>query len=537
MGIKSFFKWFQNNYGDHIKQFNKKNTHDEHCLRGNNLFVDMNGLIHTSVSKSRHKTDEDIYKQLCYILSNIVSNLKPIKMYLCIDGIAPMGKQMQQRQRRFRTSINNDDVFNFEDTNNSYAQFDTNSISPGTNFMDLLCKKLSSYIKFKQSNDWSNIEVILSNDKVPGEGEHKIIQFIKESKITDKKFIIYGSDADLLMLSLLCHEQNPLKKIFVLRDKWVPNGISQNYLIIDIGRCAIDLKKKLSWDETEQHSELIIYDFIIMCFFIGNDFLPQIPTCELSYNILDYIIQIYKHTQKHLTDGILLIPNTLKIFIQALYDTEYNRLNLQLNDKNRFKDNILNSSIINNNIDKDKYNDIYILRHFKNDDPSLMYLQMLQWVFSYYMNSGKDINTFLYYPYYYAPTLKQLLVQIDSFHPIFPKSQQDHRDIFQQLLYILPVTSSSLLPIPLDNLLSIINNDDEITIDYSGKHQLWEGILIPPKLNLELLAIKYQEYKSKISSSDMIRNKTGFIFRYCNSKEYIIKFSLFEEKINALDTF
>jgi len=533
MGIKSFFKWFQSQFNENIIQMPKNQINSD--LYNNILLIDMNGLIHNSVAKSKLKTDNDILKELCNILSGLIFNIKPIKVYLCIDGIAPLGKQMQQRQRRFGTTVKkkHGDLFDFDNFESfDTIKFDTNSISPGTEFMHNLGKKIAIVIKQKQSCDWKNIEIIFSNDKVPGEGEHKIIKAIKKETIKNVKFIIYGSDADLIMLSLICREQNPSKSIFILRDKWVPFGmISYNYLLIDIGSCAATIKQKLSWNDKSQHNELIIYDFVILCFLIGNDFVPQIPTCEMQFSILDFLIEKYKQCKRHLNDGKLIIPDALKNILIFLYITEESRLNSQLNDKNRFQDIILEKSLKNGSVNRDLYDLNYTTCHFRNIDAAPIFLQTFQWVFSYYTNETVDFNW--YYPYYYAPTLKQLINAFDDFNPEIPLFDTIYHDMFEQLLSILPSESSSLLPEPLDKLLheldatrSVAGDHSSKTshtyIDYSGKHYDWEGIVIPPNIDKKELKKQYDIYKTKLSKDDLVRNKKGFVFRYINGIEYII---------------
>ena len=59
-------------------------------------------------------------------------------------------------------------------------KIDKNSISPGTEFMHYLSTQIDLYIKFKVHSDpsFQKIEVIFSNPYCPGEGEHKIIDYI-----------------------------------------------------------------------------------------------------------------------------------------------------------------------------------------------------------------------------------------------------------------------------------------------------------------------------------------------------------------------
>ena len=93
--------------------------------------------------------------------------------------------------------------------------FENNSISPGTDFMYNLNKQLQFFIKAKIAEDahWQNLEIILSGSDVPGEGEHKILQYIRDWQNKpdfdpEMSHCIYGGDADLIMLGLSTHIRN-----------------------------------------------------------------------------------------------------------------------------------------------------------------------------------------------------------------------------------------------------------------------------------------------------------------------------------------
>jgi len=103
-------------------------------------------------------------------------------------------------------------------------------ITPGTTFLCSVADRIRDYIKRKMATDplWKNIAVVFSDASCPGEGEHKIMEFIRQQRASEtydpnQIHCIYGADADLIMLGLATHEP----RFYIIRevvvtanDKW-----------------------------------------------------------------------------------------------------------------------------------------------------------------------------------------------------------------------------------------------------------------------------------------------------------------------------
>lgn len=283
----------------------------------------------------------------------VVNMIRPRKvLMMAIDGVAPRAKMNQQRSRRFRSSqdakIKEEErlaaIEEWEARGRPVSEeykhqgekaWDSNAITPGTPFMDLLARSLRYWVAKKLNEDpmWAGLEVIISDASVPGEGEHKIMDWIRRQRSQpahdpNTSHVIYGLDADLIMLSLATHEPHfkVLREDVFAQDNKRKRGCHRcgepghhsskctgPIKPPEQGKAPSDLKPFIFLDvevlreylaielSTPQHGfafdlERAIDDWVFMCFFVGNDFLPHLPSLDIREGAIDVLITIWKQS-------------------------------------------------------------------------------------------------------------------------------------------------------------------------------------------------------------------------------------------------
>lgn len=282
----------------------------------------MNGIIHNCTHKDSDSptfrmTEDAMFIAIFNYIEHLFGKIKPQKLFfMAIDGVAPRAKMNQQRARRFRTALDAE-VAREKALKEGLelpkeSPFDSNCITPGTEFMAKLTRQLKYFIskKITEDADWQNVEVVLSGHEVPGEGEHKIMEYIRQAKSqpgydANVRHCLYGLDADLIMLGLLSHDPH-----FCLLREEVTFGRQnqkksrelehQNFYLMHL--CIVREYLELEFQQLKEPDTLsfpfdmerVIDDFILMAFFVGNDFLPNLPHLHINEGALSLMFDTYK---------------------------------------------------------------------------------------------------------------------------------------------------------------------------------------------------------------------------------------------------
>ncbi|XP_053203479.1 5'-3' exoribonuclease 2 homolog [Panonychus citri] len=357
MGVPAFFRWLSKKYPAICVDVDPS-VPVEYDF--DNLYLDMNGIIHPCTHpeyKQAPETEEEMFEAIFEYIDKLMKILKPRKMlYMAVDGVAPRAKMNQQRSRRFRASkestmkkIEIDRIREelkgrgviFDEGETKKAHFDSNVITPGTQFMINLSIALQSWINKKLDHSCNDEEsnslwhkdllVILSDASAPGEGEHKIMEYIrrqrsKESYDANLSHCLCGADADLIMLGLATHELN----FTIIREEFVPNqprpcDICGQYghemkecegkphdPTEEVPACPSEpgfifirlnvLREYLAQECGKLDLERFIDDFVFLCFFVGNDFLPHLPSLEIREGAIDRLVRIYHDINEKFSD-------------------------------------------------------------------------------------------------------------------------------------------------------------------------------------------------------------------------------------------
>jgi len=363
MGVPGFVAWLRSYFKDKMI-LTKVLCNNENNGQIEILYIDGNCLLHPKcfevIAGCKTQMDEEklekiMFQRICKYISYLVGYVQPKICYFAVDGVAPAAKINQQRYRRWKAINDNEIRQKIKDKHkiNTINDWNNTVITPGTKFMERLHNHLMNYFSqlVNQSNK-NKIQYIYSSYLTPGEGEHKILAHLRNlPNNNNNNYVIYGLDADLFFLSLSCDKNN----IYLLREEQhFTNGKVEKtelydliddvgedlrYVSINIVKECYDIRMKeivrmrienmdINYSNNANINKILsrtnyYRDFVFICYLLGNDFLPHLPTIDIKKSGLDIIIDSYVDTYINLN----LNTNTLQQ-IELINDND----NLQINN-------------------------------------------------------------------------------------------------------------------------------------------------------------------------------------------------------------
>jgi 5'-3' exonuclease len=531
MGIPSYFSWL-------VRHFEKRIICGQNpYARVDQLYLDFNCAIHPVARSHPEYTIEQMCKQIVIYLRYLIESVKPTEMvYIAIDGVAPVAKMKQQRLRRYKS------VRETKDSNRLKQRYgkpildngpDYNMISPATEFMRILTQEINLFlVQYKETVP--KIQMIFSDANCPAEGEHKIMHMIRQ-QTADKMCVIYGLDSDLIMLSMCAKHDRLLlvREDVLLKDNKVDISLDRfpvlNYLVIDELKEIlfnlltspnrlnfsqpelVDLMNAMTYDK-----DRVIVDYIVMSFFLGNDFVPSFQTLKIRNKGIEKIVTVYrdllhKHQgklylcQSDMSLNLEFLCRMIEVlsrneesdfrFIKQMHDR---RLKLPRITPTNYEEAVEESQNVES-LYRDEINAFapsWERRYYKHffdlktnhqtlfrsqiDDISRQYVRALQWIAQYY--AGHCPDWLWYYPYDATPLLTDLLKHLrqqTDIQQVYEETKPLHP--YHQLMMILPPQSAHLLPLKyrqymLSSSSPLIHYYPvDFEFDYYGKRYLYEA--------------------------------------------------------------
>lgn len=483
MGIPSFYKHLIQTITGLVSK-----THVPPELFG----LDLNCAIYHCVQKiqkrwpyaeeQRTQWEERLIESVLAYIQQMTDIVKPTgNIYVAVDGVAPMAKIKQQRARRFKSQREAETLARItaEAKNISYypePRWDTTAITPGTQFMEKLAYALRKFAR-------THPRYIVSPADEPGEGEQKIMEYIRNHKPSST--VVYGLDADLIVLSLLTAQMTKTQ-VDLFREETEMNGSiktnqvdEEQFLYLNTAQLATILYKKYS--RPNQSLEQFIYDFVGLISLLGNDFVPHGLSLKIRDDGIPILMSLYGEVKKQLVDSrtwsynhevlqeLFLVLNSKeeRLILKAIKHKLEARVGNSASKEPagqaiaRYNDTPVEwgveRALIQYQRTADSEKPIMILRNdwaskydsmvysrASSDIVSELYVQSICWTLMYY--TGQLVDTWFYYPWYLPPRAHTIVEWLKAHTISPPTTKRPPLHPQHQLAMVLPVESYHLLP-------------------------------------------------------------------------------------------
>ena len=271
----------------------------------------------------------------CYAIASymeeIVALVKPtVGVFVACDGVVCAAKRRQQRLRRFKGPWISASEAYFKGsglgTESTDPKWDQNALTPGSEFMAKLNGVLAE--TGKKLAIKLGLTILVSGTNEPGEGEHKLLSHMRS--VRPESCVIYGLDADLLLLSLMLMDETNAE-VHLLRE-------AQEFEKITISSDEVQWKTlsiRAMATAMNLGSSIPVADFVASMSLLGNDFLPRSLTRTIRQDgipqLLESLTRLKKMKKKIVVDGIIQKDSLLILLREWAATEETDMLNAARN--------------------------------------------------------------------------------------------------------------------------------------------------------------------------------------------------------------
>ena len=392
--------------------------------------------------------EKALFEEVCTELLRIWGSAgSPRSVFIAVDGVVPMAKIRQQRMRRFKSVWMAGKELEMGLRKPGEERWDTNAITPGTAFMERLAIRLR---KLADEKRWT-----LSAANEPGEGEHKVMAYLRSGSVDPGSVVIYGLDADLILLTALTSEtyldteRNPC---FLMRESGEFGAVAtQPYLFL----CVKTLIHALKLTQIES-----LRDYIALMSLLGNDFLPHGMTLVIRNGGHDRILRILRAATRRFVNenGQINMEAFHNVFMQLAATEEADFLDAierkqkghtmaPRNEAERIMQPVQNLPLqwkaercfMDGKFLASQWRETY--KEHAPPEAIIEYKRGMQWIVDYYM--GKEVDRSWYYPWH-LPPLWSALAEAGS-GAVPPSTSQTTLKPQEQLAMVLPIESWHLI--------------------------------------------------------------------------------------------
>ena len=504
-----------------------------------NFYMDCNSLIYDAVRDMGSRSagpginDSRLIASVCAKIHARVQKVAPTsRLMIAFDGVAPVAKLEQQRSRRYKSWFLKRVC---ELVDKKPKGWDTAAITPGTAFMAALSDRVRK--DFAKCGD---LEVIVSPPDEPGEGEHKIYEHIRTNPDPhrDTCTVIYGLDADLIMLTL--NHLHVAPDMHLLREapefaRGLDASLDPNaFYLLNIPGFGDALSLDMRPGGTSGSSRMAVSDYIFLCFFLGNDFLPHFPALNIRTKGIDRLMQAYGSeigsSRSALVSGDRVVWASVRKLVGFLAAQEHDFIMDEYTIRNkqarrawapqRTVEGEFNALPM-----RDRSVETYIAprsdgwetRYYRalfdmepNEDRvrevCINYLEGLEWTLMYYTTGCPDWRWT--YRYDYPPLLRDLARYVPTMSTQFlSKETLSPVHSLVQLSYVLPSSSLSLLPSKLRDALLLRYShwyEPEDGMMTAFCKYMWEGHPRLEPINLPALEALVTEWERTIQPQPIV---------------------------------